>query len=107
VVLYLDGFHTMKNYLKAKIEARTAKNENKDARQNSNEDSDENWAKREQDTQKSMDDVSDDDLNFVKPAGNVDPAVHEGGIHSSEGVRQSRRGGNRQSRRIELADFHS
>mmetsp|Transcript_17544 Transcript_17544/g.29605 ORF Transcript_17544/g.29605 Transcript_17544/m.29605 type:complete len:213 (+) Transcript_17544:741-1379(+) len=90
VVLYLDGFRTIYHYVQERRIENKLKKEMEDPnrkamnKSGSNEDNDKKrrGGKRgnnDIDTQKSIDELSDDDLNFIQPGGKVDPAVHEGG----------------------------
>lgn len=91
VVLYLDGFTTLYNYIKEQNaerkrlaqEAALLKNNNTNK---ANDQLANGAGKRagDMDTQKSMDDLSDDDLGFIAN-GRDEAAVHEGGRQSRPG----------------------
>ena len=96
VVLYLDGFTSLFNYVKEqRAERRRQKEEEEQLKgeNNNGNDNDKAAGKRkrsEMDTQKSNDDMSEDDLNFI-PGGGGDghPAVHEGGRKSRPGSQEA------------------
>ena len=84
-MLYLDGFTTLYNYLKEQNAERKRLAQEAALLKNSNankaSDSLANGAGKragDMDTQKSMDDLSEDDLGFIAN-GRDDAAVHEGG----------------------------
>lgn len=96
VVLYLDGFTVLWKYIEQQNRERKRHKEeeeqlNRDAKLKNGDGQEQNGKKKgknDLDTQKSNDDLSEDDLGFMPGAGN-DNAVHEGGRSSRPGSQEN------------------